>query len=178
MSHGQARRDFLAGAGDGPIWESLGETAMGTRAKLLDHHTRQNKHGERHIIPSDDKHPPMSERKASWCVRPWQTPYATTPTPEAYEVLDVTGRIVGIGSLGAAYLVLIAGGGTPDTNRLLDVKEAVPCSVLKCTRVSQPDTGGNDAVRVVRRNVNCNRGRRPPWPRYSISTNGIIGCGR
>ncbi len=143
--------EICAGAGDGPIWELLGETAMGTRAKLLDHHTRQNKHGERRIMPSDDKHPPISERKAALVREAVERHGATTPTPEAYEVLDVTGRIVGIGSLGVRrYLVLIAGGGTPDTNRLLDVKEAVPCSVLNCTRVSQPDTGGNDAVRVVR----------------------------
>ena len=46
--------------------------------------------------------------------------------------------------------MLIAGGGTPDTNRLLDVKEATASSVLSCSDCPQPDTGGNDAVRIVR----------------------------
>jgi uncharacterized protein (DUF2252 family) len=67
-----------------------------------------------------------------------------------YRVLDVTKRISGIASLGVRrYIVLIEGGGSPDRNRLLDLKEARPSVLLGCTEHSQPDTGGGEAGRIV-----------------------------
>ncbi len=149
-SHGGQTGEVSPGQGTGPIWDLLGETALGEQTKLLDHHTELNKHGQRRILRSADKHPDVSEKKAA-LVREALDQYArSTPTPEAYRALDVTGRIMGIGNLGLRrYTVLVAGGGTPDTNRLLDIKEAAPSSMLSCAEGPQPDFAGNDALRVV-----------------------------
>ncbi len=149
-SHNGQIGEVSLGQGAGPIWDLLGETALGEQTKLLDRHTELNKHGQRRILRSADKHPDISEKKAA-LIRQAVEQYAhTAPTPEAYRVLDVTGRIMGIGSLGLRrYTVLVAGGGRPDTNRLLDIKEAVPSSMLSCSEGPQPDFGGNDALRVV-----------------------------
>jgi uncharacterized protein (DUF2252 family) len=143
--------EIAPGQGDGPIWDLLGETALGVQSQLLDHHTERSAHGERRILRSDDKHPDIGDRKAKLVQDAVEAYGQRTKTPKTYRVLDVTGRIGGIGSLGLRrYTVLIAGGDTPDTNRLLDVKEATASSVLSCSTCSQPDTGGNDAVRIVR----------------------------
>ncbi len=62
----------------------------------------------------------------------------------------MTGRIAGIGSLGLRrYTVLIEGGGSPDKNRLLDIKEARPSSVLPFVNCPQPETFPTEAHRVV-----------------------------
>ena len=135
--------------GRGAIWELLGATALGTQTALLDHNT-EIKSGRRRIIRSKDKHPEISPKRSEAIRRAVATYGHTTARPEAYKVLDVTGRILGIGSLGVRrYLVLIEGEGSPDRNRLLDIKEVLPSSVLSCTQVPQPDTGGSEAHRVV-----------------------------
>jgi uncharacterized protein (DUF2252 family) len=137
--------------GDGPIWDLLGETALGEQATLLDQHTRRDKDGQRRIIRSPDKHPDVRRKRAMLVRKAVEKHGATTSTPEAFRVLDVTRRIMGIGSLGVRrYTVLVAGGGKPQSNRLLDVKEAAPSSVLGCSDSPQPDNGGNDARRMVR----------------------------
>ena len=127
----------------------LGETALGEQEKLLDHHTELH-HGTRRILRDAKKHPdvkPEIERHVREAIEHYG---GTQPNPAAFQVLDVTGRLLGIGSLGVRrYMVLVAGGGTPQTNRVLDVKEAVPSSVLSCSDSPQPDTGGNEALRVV-----------------------------
>ncbi len=133
----------------GPIRKMLGDMATAQQAELLDRHT-ELKHGKRRIVPSDDKHPPLHEKKAAEVAEAIEHYGATTPTPAAFRVLDVTGRILGIGSLGTRrYMVLVAGGDTPESNRLLDVKEETASSVLACSRFPQPDFSGNEAARVV-----------------------------
>lgn len=106
----------------GPIWDLLGKTALGTQEQLLDRHTERLKHGTRRII-RDRKHPEVSpERRAevAAALAEYDQRHGATG---AFSLVDVTGRLVGIGSLGLErYLVLVAGGGTPRTNRLLDVK--------------------------------------------------------
>ena len=140
----------ILGQGAGPIWELLGETAVGVYRELLERVTEQNKHGQRRIV-RNEKRPDVSEKRQI-LVREAIEAYGTSiGEPEAFRVLDVTGRILGIGSLGLRrYAVLVAGGGTPDTNRLLDVKEAIAPAVLSCSECEQPDTQGNQAIRIVR----------------------------
>ena len=92
--------EIAPGQGDGPIWDLLGETALGVQSQLLDHHTEHGAHGERRIIRSDDKHPDVGDEKASARARGRGSIWSTDRDPQAYRVLDVTGRIVGIGSLG------------------------------------------------------------------------------
>jgi uncharacterized protein (DUF2252 family) len=142
--------EVKVGAGKGPIFERLGEIALGSRTEMLDRQTQLGHHGVRHIIRTDDKHPDVGKVEAE-AVRMAIEQYGrSTPTPEAYAVLDVAGRIAGVGSLGVRrYTVLIAGDGTPDTNRLLDVKEATASCLAAEAVGPQWVAVGNEAQRVV-----------------------------
>ncbi len=137
--------------GRGPIWELLGETALASPTQMLDHHTEQTKAGKRRIIRDKTKHPTIKNGRVKEIRQAIASYGRGKPNPEAYyEALDVTGRIAGTGGLGVRrYIALIAGGGTPDTNWLLDIKECLPSSLLSCTDAPQPDTGGDDARRIV-----------------------------
>ena len=138
------------GEGQGPIFELLGETALGDRTAMLDKLTEKGHHGTRRIIRTDDKHPDVSEKKAERVRAAIEAYGLNTGDPKSFEVLDVTGRIAGVGSLGVRrYTVLIAGGGTPETNRLLDVKEATPSCITAAGASSHPAASDNEAVRVV-----------------------------
>lgn len=69
--------------------------------------------------------------------------------PEFFSVLDVARRIAGTGSLGVdRYAILVQGKGSPDGNYLLDLKQALPSSLLPRLKVAQPKWK-NDAQRVV-----------------------------
>ena len=137
--------------GRGPIWDLLGETAQASQAALLDHHTVRTKGGERRIVRSEAKHPAVKKSRAKEIREAVKHYGQSRPDPDAFRVLDVTARIAGTGSLGVQrYLALVAGGGTPATNRLLDIKQCLPSSLLPCTDALQPDTGGDEALRVVR----------------------------
>ena len=68
----------------------------------------------------------------------------------AYKVVDVSARIAGIGSLGVPrYVALVEGDGSPDGNRLLDIKGTGPSSLIGCTHAAQPRAWADDARRVV-----------------------------
>ncbi len=67
------------------------------------------------------------------------------------KTLDVTGRVAGIGSLGVLrYTVLVAGGGSSETNRLFDLKYCLPSSLEPCAARPWPFPDESDAARVVR----------------------------
>jgi uncharacterized protein (DUF2252 family) len=56
----------------------------------------------------------------------------STEIPEFFQVLDITERIAGMGSLGIErYLVLIEGKGSPNDNYLLDIKHSRPPAATK-----------------------------------------------
>jgi uncharacterized protein (DUF2252 family) len=77
---------------------------------------------------------------------------ATQSNPDFYKVLDVARRIAGTGSLGVErYVVLVEGKGSPDSNYLLDIKEAKPSALaphLARLGVKQP-AWADEAARVV-----------------------------
>ena len=136
--------------GDGPVWDLLNATALGTQAGLLDRQTEIKKHGMRRIVRIPDKHPEISDKQETQVRQAVEEYGAAKGKPQAYKVVDVTGRIAGIGSLGLRrYLVLIEGRGSPDKNLLLDVKEARPPSVLPFVDCPQPVTYPTEAHRVV-----------------------------
>ena len=111
----------------GPIGEILGKAALGNQADLLDRHTERLKNGTRRIKRDGDKHPDVPHDRASEVAVAFEEYGKSRGLPDVYRPLDVTGRVVGIGSLGVErYLVLIAGGGSSETNRLLDVKAEPP----------------------------------------------------
>lgn len=69
--------------------------------------------------------------------------------PDFYEVLDVARRIAGSGSLGVdRFVILVRGKGSPDGNYLLDLKEALPSSLLAHLDTPQP-RWKSEAARVV-----------------------------
>ena len=69
--------------------------------------------------------------------------------PDFFAVLDVARRVAGTGSLGVdRYAILIQGKGSPDGNYLLDLKQALPSSLLPNLKVTQPKWK-NEAQRVV-----------------------------
>lgn len=136
--------------GEGPVWDLLNATAAGTQVKLLDRQTQLGKHHTRHIIPSPDKHPQVSDKRKDHVRKAVEKYGEELGKAAAYKVLDVTGRIAGIGSLGVRrYLVLIEGHGSPDKNILLDVKEALPSSVLPFVACRQLEKFPTEAHRIV-----------------------------
>jgi uncharacterized protein (DUF2252 family) len=137
-------------SGEGPVWDLLNTTAMGTQAKLLERHTELKKNGKRRIIRDPDKHPDVPEKEADEVRRAVEEFGAAAKKPAVYQVLDVTGRNAGIGSLGLLrYIVLIEGGGSPDKNGLLDVKEARPSSVEPYVGCPQPQAFPSPAHRII-----------------------------
>jgi uncharacterized protein (DUF2252 family) len=69
--------------------------------------------------------------------------------PAFYEVLDVARRIAGTGSLGLdRYVILVEGKGSPDGNYLLDLKRALPSTLVSHLKLEQP-TWPSEAHRVV-----------------------------
>jgi uncharacterized protein (DUF2252 family) len=73
----------------------------------------------------------------------------TQPVPSFYEVLDVARRIAGTGSLGVErYVILVRGKGSPDGNRLLDLKASAASSLLARLKVPQPRFASH-AARIV-----------------------------
>jgi len=74
--------------------------------------------------------------------------------PEFFRVLDVARRIAGTGSLGVdRYAVLVEGKGSPDGNYLLDLKQALPSSLVPHLKTKQPrwNTQAERVVAVQRR---------------------------
>jgi uncharacterized protein (DUF2252 family) len=135
----------------GAVWDLLGATALGSHLALLNHHTELTKGGTRRIIRDKGKRPAIGEKRAEQIRLAVEQYGKETPTPGAYKVHDVTARIAGIGNVGLRrYLVLIEGERSPDRNRLLDINEARPSSLLGCCPdIPQPDFGGNEAWRIV-----------------------------
>lgn len=69
--------------------------------------------------------------------------------PDFYRIIDVARRIAGTGSLGVdRYVMLVEGKGSPDGNYLLDLKQALPSSVVPRVKTKQP-AWESEAQRVV-----------------------------
>ena len=91
---------FSPRSGEGPIWDLLNLTSQGIETRLLDGATRSKKNGAREIIRSAKKHPDVKPKQAQHVREAIEEFGRNSGKPEAYKVLDVTGRIAGIGSLG------------------------------------------------------------------------------
>ena len=78
---------------------------------------------------------------------------AKEPDPGFYRVLDVVGRIAGLGSLGVPrYAVLVRGPAGAQEQRILDVKAARPSALalhFDSPTADEQSWGTNDAERVV-----------------------------
>jgi uncharacterized protein (DUF2252 family) len=152
LSTGKARwleRDTATG----PIADLLTRLRERQRADFLD--TRTERHGKQRRIRLDGKKAlPVSEAQRQQ-VTDFLADFARRQDdPAFFRVLDVARRIAGTGSLGVErYIVLVEGKGSPDSNYLLDLKQALPSSLpaalqRACPEIHQP-AWRNEAERVV-----------------------------
>ena len=122
--------------------------ASRARAAHLDRRTTLK--GKTRTLKVDGKKalPVSDERRAA--ITQFMQRFATGETdPGFYRVLDVARRIAGTGSLGVdRYVILVEGKGSPDGNYLIDLKEALPSSVVPHMRTPQP-AWRSEAERVV-----------------------------
>lgn len=127
------------------LFDSLGKR---TRVDLLNRRTALN--GKRRALKIDGKKTLAIDDRSRDAVMAFMSEFASAQdNPDFYRPLDVARRIAGTGSLGVdRYVILVEGKGSPDGNYLLDLKQALPSSVVPSVAVSQPhwDT---EAQRVV-----------------------------
>jgi uncharacterized protein (DUF2252 family) len=136
-------------AGSGPIWKLLGDMATANSQELLDRHTKKRT-GERRLIESDDKQPPLGDERRKLVVNAIESYGQSLDQAKQYQVVDATGRIAGVGSLGVRrYVVLTHGEGSPDGNWLLDVKQCLASVVARAGIDPQPKPSASEAERVV-----------------------------
>lgn len=133
---------------EGIIKQLLDTQRNRTRAAFLDSRTERN--GNQRLIRLDGKKAlPVSDKQRQK-ISVFMQIFAQTQTfPEFYKVLDIARRIAGTGSLGVErYIVLIEGKGSPDSNYLLDLKQALPSSLTSHLIIKQP-RWKTEAHRVV-----------------------------
>lgn len=137
-------------SGHGAIWDLLSATAAGTQVSFLDRVTRRKRSGVR-VFRDVWNHPRISTRRAG-VVREAITAHLKEQARgdgDPLRVIDLTGRIAGVGSLGVRrYLAVVGDGENHDADRILDIKECVPPSLLACALGPQPSSQ-DDADRVA-----------------------------
>jgi uncharacterized protein (DUF2252 family) len=108
------------------------------RADFLDSRTTI-KRGKRLLLADGKKALPVSDAQRA-AITGFMHEFAKgQPDPDFYAVLDVARRIAGTGSLGVdRYAILVRGKGSPDGNYLLDLKRALPSSLLPSLKIAQP----------------------------------------
>jgi uncharacterized protein (DUF2252 family) len=121
------------------------------RAAFLDKRTIRK--GQRRSLKLDGvKALPASDSQKKTVTEFMDRFAATQQNPRFFQVLDVGRRIAGTGSLGVErFVVLVEGKGSPDSNYLLDIKEAKPSAMaphLARLGIQQP-AWSSEASRVV-----------------------------
>jgi uncharacterized protein (DUF2252 family) len=118
------------------------------RPKLLASRTVE-KEGRRVLRLDNGKALPASDKQRERITRVIAGVAAAQPDPRFYEVLDVARRIAGNGSLGVdRFAILVRGKGGPEGQCILDLKEALPSSLLATLKTRQPEWK-SEAQRVV-----------------------------
>jgi uncharacterized protein (DUF2252 family) len=138
----------------GMVRDLFDALASRTRAAHLDRRTILK--GKTRVLKVDGKKAlPVSEAQRAAVMQFMQKFAASESNPDFYRILDVARRIAGTGSLGVdRYVILVEGKGSPDGNFLIDLKEALPSSVVPHVRTPQPawQTEAQRVVEVQRRN--------------------------
>ncbi|MEX3759518.1 DUF2252 domain-containing protein [Paraburkholderia phenoliruptrix] len=138
----------------GMVRDLFDALASRTRAAHLDRRTTLK--GKTRTLKVDGKKAlPVSDERRAAVTQFMQQFAAGESDPDFYRVLDVARRIAGTGSLGVdRYVILVEGKGSPDGNYLLDLKEALPSSVVPHVRTPQPAwrTEAERVVEIQRRN--------------------------
>jgi uncharacterized protein (DUF2252 family) len=133
---------------EGLVQELLDTLKARSRPAFLDHRT--DRKGRGRVIRCDGKRALKADDDARARVTKLIDTFAATQDkPGFFKVLDVARRVAGTGSLGVArYIVLVEGKGSPDGNYLLDLKEALPSSLVPHLKLAQP-AWPSQAHRVV-----------------------------
>ncbi len=114
---------------NGLVKDLLGELKERQRVDFLDRRTRKSG-GMRMLRVDGVKALPASVEQKGAVVEFMEQFAQTQPSPEFYRVIDIARRIAGTGSLGVdRYVVLVEGKGSPDSNYLIDIKEAKPSAL-------------------------------------------------
>ena len=152
LQHGSARwleRDTATG----PVRELLESVGDRKREDFLD--SRTVKRGKKRKLLVDGKKALAADDKEHAHVTTFMESFAKTQAdPDFFEVLDVARRIAGNGSLGLTrFVVLVRGNGSPDSNYLLDLKQAAPSALAPALTLKQPvwASEGERVVAVTRR---------------------------
>ncbi len=142
--------EMALGTARGPIWGLLDRPVRGDQVKFLDRFTEVDKSGERRIIRKPQRFRNISERREEQIREALKEHGKNKHVPEAYDVVDATFRVAGIGSLGVRrYAVLVRGKGSPDHNWLLDLKQSRTSALLHCSKDPQPHDNASATQRVV-----------------------------
>ena len=129
----------------------LSELQERQRSAFLDKRTLRDGR-RRHLKLDGVKALPASEAQKTMVAEFMSRFAAAQADPDFFQVLDIGCRIAGTGSLGLErYVVLVAGKGSPDSNYLLDLKQAMPSALLPHLSglgIKQP-VWEDEAARVV-----------------------------
>jgi uncharacterized protein (DUF2252 family) len=133
----------------GMVRDLLDSTRNRNRAQFLDRRTERA--GGHRRIRIDGKKALAVDAAQRKSIETFLRGFALTQQkPGFFRLLDVARRIAGTGSLGVErFVILIEGKGSPDANYLLDLKQALPSTLVQHLEVAQPHWG-NEAERVVR----------------------------
>ncbi|WCM22645.1 DUF2252 domain-containing protein [Paraburkholderia bryophila] len=138
----------------GMVRDLFDALASRPRAAFLDR--RSVLKGKTRVLKVDGKKAlPVSDQQRAAVTEFMNKFAASQPNPDFYRILDVARRIAGTGSLGVdRYVMLVEGKGSPDGNFLIDLKEALPSSVMPHVRTPQPkwQSEAQRVVEVQRRN--------------------------
>lgn len=147
LQSGKARWVDRDNAG-GLIGQLLDTLKARTRPAFLDKRTDRKGHGR--VIRIDNKRAlAATDAQRDRATKLVDGYAATQDKPGFFKVLDVARRIAGTGSLGVErYIILVEGKGSPDGNYLLDLKEALPSSLVPRLKLAQP-AWPSQAHRVV-----------------------------
>ncbi len=138
----------------GPVRELLATVTTRKRKDFLD--SRTVKHSNKRRLLVDGKKALPASKTQRTQVDEFMTQFAGTQDEKNfYDVLDVGRRIAGNGSLGVdRFVVLVRGGGNPDNNYLLDLKQATPSALSTALTIKQP-TWQSEGERVVTLTQRC-----------------------
>ncbi|MDQ2736817.1 MAG: DUF2252 domain-containing protein [Pseudomonadota bacterium] len=133
---------------EGVVRSLLDELRTRQRPDFLD--TRTVLKGKKRVLRTDGvKALAVSEAQRQRVTNFMDAFAKTQPKPDFYSVLDVGRRIAGTGSLGVdRYVILVRGKGSPNSNYLLDLKQAAPSTLARRVRTRQP-SWRSEADRIV-----------------------------
>jgi uncharacterized protein (DUF2252 family) len=135
----------------GLVRELLEEKETRKRKKFLDERTKIEDDRRKITIEENKTRPILSTTKET--IETALKEFArSTDNPDFFQVIDITERIAGNGSLGGKrYLVLVEGKGSPDDNYLLDIKSTRSPSASKYLSYinSYQPQWQNEAERII-----------------------------